>query len=255
MRARAFMTTATIAIAVLMPHTTMTMAEELRLIGAAPMTAVIKQLGAKFERDTGHTIVARFVSGPVVKREIDAGQPFDVAVSITPVIDALVKESKIVAATRADIAYAGVGVGVRAGVPKPDIRTVDAFRRALLNAKSVAHSAEGASGEYFKNLLERLGIAEPMRSKLRPMPADRLATAVPSGEAEMIVVTISVIVAGAAELVGSVPSELQFYNSFAGGVGASARRAEAAKMFISLLTAPAAVPVIKASGMEPGAPR
>jgi molybdate transport system substrate-binding protein len=219
------------------------------------MTAAIRELGPQFERETGHKLVAKFVSGPVVKREIDAGEVFDLAISITPVIDALVKESKIVAGTRADIAYSGVGVGVRAGAPKPDISTVEAFKRTLLNAKSVAHSAEGTSGTYFKNLLERLGIAEEMKPKLRAMSPAALAKAIPTGEAEMIIVTISVIVAGAAELVGPVPTKLQFYNSFAGGVSTDAKQIEPARALIRLITVPAAVPVLKAKGMEPGAPR
>lgn len=227
---------------------------EVRVIAATPMSGVLTQLGKQFERDTGHTVSARFVSGPVVKREIDSGQPFDLAVSITPVIDALVKEGKIVAATRADVAYAGVGVGVRAGAPKPDVSTVEAFKSALLNAKSVAHSADGASGDYFKDLLARLGIAEQMKPKLRPLPPDALAQAVPSGAAEMIVVTMSVIVGGAAELVGPVPAELQFYNSFAAGAGANAKQMAAAKALLAAMTAPTAAAVIKAAGMTPGAP-
>lgn len=230
-------------------------AAEIRLIAAAPMTAVIKELAPQFERDTGHKLISKFVAGPVVKREIDAGETFDLAISITPVIDALIKEGKLVTNTRADVAYSGVGVGVRAGAPKPDIRTVDTFKRALLNAKSVAHSSDGASGTYFKGLLERLGIAEQMTPKLKPMSPDTLYKAVPSGEAEMIVITISVIVAGAAELVGPVPSELQFYNSFAAGVGVAAKEAEAAKALIKFITTPAAVAVIKTKGMESGAPR
>lgn len=228
---------------------------EVQLIGAVPLTAVVEELGSQFERRTGHTIVSRFVSGPIVKREIDAGRTFDVALSITPVIDALVKEGKIVAATRTDLAYAGLGVGVRRGAPKPDISTVESFTRALLDAPSVAHSSEGASGTYFKSLLERLGITDRMKSTLRPMPADRIAQAVPKGEAEMIVVTMSVIVGSGIEVVGPIPSELQFYNSFAAGVGAHARDKDAAAELVRFLTAPAAAAVIRAKGMEPGAPR
>ena len=254
MRIDRFAATAAAGLIVVTLETAVAQAVEVRVIGATPMTGVVMQLGKQFERDTGHSLVARFVSGPVVKREIDAGQPFDLAVSITPVIDALVKEGKIVAATRADVAYAGVGVGMRAGAPKPDIGTVEAFRSALLNAKSVAHSAEGASGDYFRGLLARLGIAEQMKPKLRPMPADALAKAVPSGAAEMIVVTMSVIVAGAAELVGPVPAELQFYNRFAAGVGANAKQAEAAQGLLKVLTAPEAAAVIKAAGMVAGKP-
>jgi molybdate transport system substrate-binding protein len=108
---------------------------------------------------------------------------------------------------------------------------------------------------YFKELLDRLGIAEAMRGKLKPMPAATIAKAVPSGEAEMIVVTMSVIVGSGAELVGPVPAELQFYNRFAGGVGAAAKDRDAAAALLRYLTAPAAAPVIRAKGMEPGVPR
>lgn len=230
-------------------------AAEVKVIGATPMTAVVKELGVQFERQTGHTLVTKFVSGPVVGRDIGAGEAFDVAISITPVIDDLVKAGKLVADTRVDVAYAGVGVGVRAGAPKPDIGSVAAFKQTLLNAKSVAHSVEGASGVYFKGLIERLGIVEEMKPKLRPMAPDALAKAVPTGQAELIVVTVSVIVAGAGELVGLVPPELQFYNRLAAGVGTGSRQLEAARAFVKFLTAPAAVPTFKAQGMEPGVPR
>jgi molybdate transport system substrate-binding protein len=230
-------------------------AAEVILKVADPLTAVIKGLGPQFERETGHKLIAKFTPGPVVKRDIDAGEAFDLAISITPVIDALIKERKIVAGTRADVGYSGVGVGVRAGAPKPDISSVEAFKRALLNANSVAFAAEGASGTYFRNLVERLGISEQMKTKLKPLSFDALIKAVPSGEAEMVVITTSIIVAGAAELVGPVPTELQFYNSFAGGVGIDAKQADIAKEFIKFVTGPAAVVLFKANGMEPGVPR
>ena len=176
-------------------------AAELKLIVATPMTGVIKDLEPQFGLTTGHTISAKYVSGPVVKREIDSGASYDVAISITPVIDALIKEGKLIEATRADVAFATVGVGVRAGAPKPDISTVESFKQALLNAKSVAHSATGASGDHFKSILQRLGITEQMQPKLRPMSADVIAQAVPSGQAEMIVVAASVMLVPSAELV------------------------------------------------------
>ncbi len=230
-------------------------AAEVKVIGANPMKAVVQELGAQFERDTGHKLITKFVSGPVVKREIDAGETFDLAISATPVIDALIKEGKIVAGNRVDVAYAAVGVGVRAGAPKPDIGSVEAFKRALLNAKSVAYSAEGPSGVHFKRLLDRLGIAEEMKPKLKPMSGDALAKAVPSGEAEMIISSMPDIIADGIALVGPLAPELQLYIRFAAGVGSNAKEAEAAKVLIKFLTAPAAVPVLKAKGMEPGTPR
>ena len=123
-----------------------TAAADIKVLAATPTTAVIRQAAEQFERSTGHKITGRFVSGPIVKQEIDQGETFDVAVSITPVIDDLLKEGKIVAETRADFAYAPIGLGIQAGKPKPDIGSVEAFKRTLLDSKSVAHSAAGASG-------------------------------------------------------------------------------------------------------------
>lgn len=230
-------------------------AAEITLIVAAPMAAAVKQLGAQFEKASGHTLSYTVVSGPIVKREIDGGASYDIAVSITPVIDALVGEGKLSADSRSDVAFAPVAVGVRAGAPKPDIGTVEAFRQTLLAARSVAHSASGASGDHFKAILQRLGIADEMRAKLRPMPAETIAQAVPTGEAEMIVVTASVILVPGAELVGPIPVELQFYNGFAAAVSPTSRSAAAARQLVQALTTPAAAPVLRAHGLEPGSPK
>jgi molybdate transport system substrate-binding protein len=230
-------------------------AADLKLIVATPMTGVVNDLGGEFQRSTGHRLTTIFVSGPVVKTRIDEGTPFDVAVSITPVIDALVKEGKLSSGTRADVAYAVVGLGVRAGALKPDISTVAGFRRALLNANSVAHSATGASGDHFKSVLERLGITEQMAPKLRPMPAETIAQAVPSGQAEMIVVTASVILVPGVDFVGPIPAELQFYNTFAAAVGSRAGEKAAGQALIARLTSPQAVPILSTHGMQPGLPK
>jgi molybdate transport system substrate-binding protein len=229
-------------------------AAEVKVMSANPMTEVMKELGPQFERATGHKLVIQYEVAGVVKRRIDAGETFDVAILLPPLIEDLIKQGKIAAGTRADIARSGMGVGVRAGAPKPDIRSVEAFKRALLDAKSVAYSKEGASGVYFLGLLERLGIAEGMKPKLKPTSADTLANAVPSGEAEMIVVPITVIMVPGAELVGPLPTELQTYINFSAGVGTAAKEPDAAKVLIKFLTAPAAVPVLKAKGMEPVTP-
>ena len=194
------------------------------------------------------------VSG-LFKRKIDSGEPFDVAISTSPVIDDLINSGRILAGTRANVAYAGVGIGVRAGTPKPDISSVEALKRALLSSNSVAHSKEGESGVYFKGLLERLGIAEEMKPKLKPMAGNTLVQAVPRGEAEMVVMAMSVILTSGAELVGPLPSELQSYIRWVAGVGTAAEQPDAAKALIRFLTAPAAVRAIKAKGMEPGAPQ
>lgn len=222
---------------------------------ADPLTAVIGELVPRFERQTGHKLVVQLTPGPVVKRNIDAGEPFDVAITVTPAIDALIKDGKLATASRLDVAYSGIGVGIKQGARKPDISSVEAFKRTLLQAKSVAHAAQGQSGIYFKSLLERLGIADEMRPKLKPLPPEGFAPAIASGEAELLVVTIPLIINGTAEFVGPIPPDVQFYNSFSAGIGTAAKQSEAAAAFLRLLTSPDVAPVFRANGLEPGAPK
>jgi molybdate transport system substrate-binding protein len=231
-------------------------AAEIKIIAAGPLTAAFNELGPQFERDTGHKLVTKFAGTSEVKREIDAGEPFDLAISITSAIDDWINEGKIVAATRAVVGYAGLGLGVRAGAPKPDIGSVEASKRTLLNAKSVAHGAEGAIPAYFTGLLARLGIVEEMKPKRKPMATAAVLKSVASGELEFIVAAVPTIIAApGVELVGPFPSELQTYISFTAGASTRAKEPGAAQALIKFLTSPAAVATIKAKGMEPGTPR
>ncbi len=252
-----FLVAASVGAMILLSHGFAAKAAEIKVIAAGPLTAVFKELGPQFERDTGHKLVTSFAPTAVVKRKIDAGETFDLAISVTSGIDDWIKEGKIVAAARAAVAYVGLGVGVRAGAPKPDIGSVEASKRALLNAKSVAHSTEGASAPYFKGLLERLGIAEEMKPKLKPMATTTAGLkSVASGEVEIVIFSVPTIAAApGVELVGPFPSELQTYISFTAGVSTAAKEPEAAQALIKFLTSPVAVAVIKAKGMEPGTPR
>jgi molybdate transport system substrate-binding protein len=226
-------------------------AAEIKVISATAFTAATNELRAQFERTTGHKLVMKSVSGPVVKREVDAGETFDVAITQPTAIDDLVKAGKIVDGTRADIARAGVGVGVRAGAAKPDISSVEGFKQALLNAKAVTHSREGASGVYFASLLERLGITEEMKPKLRPMGAGASVEPVVKGEADLVVVTIPLLLVPGIDIVGALPAELQNYIGFSAGISAAAKEPEAARALVKFLTSEEAGPLIKAKGMEP----
>jgi molybdate transport system substrate-binding protein len=231
-------------------------AAEVKVMAGGPLTAVFKELGPQFERDTGHKIVAKFSGTAVVKREIDAGETFDLVITNASAVDEWLKQGKIVAATRVLVAYAGLGVGVRAGTPKPDVSSIDASRRALLKATSVGHGAESASATSFKTLLERLGIAEQMKPRLRPMGLGGTYKSVAAGEIEIIVAVVPGIVAApGVDLAGSFPAELQTYISFAAGLSTSAKEPEAAQALSRFLTSPSAIAVIKAKGMEPGTPQ
>src|SRR5262245_8541447 len=227
-------------------------AAELKVLSGNGARSAIKDLVAQFERQSGHKVALRFEVNAELKRKIDAGETFDVAVLNPPVLDALIKSGKVVAGTRAEIGTAGLGAAVRAGAPKPDISTVDAFKRTLLAVKSVAYPGEGASGVYFVSLLDRLGIAAEMKPKLRPMAAEDTVEVVARGEVDMVVVVSTRIsdVEGV-DRIGLIPAELQTVIGFAAGVGTGAKEAEAAKTLVRFLSAPEAAPTLRAKGVEP----
>ena len=221
------------------------------LSGTGPRSAV-RELVGQFERATGHKVVVRFDVNAEVKRKIEGGETFDAVILNPEVLDDLIRQGKVTAASRAAIGRAGVGVAVRAGTARPDIASVEAFRRTLLNAKSVAFPEEGASGVYFVNLLRRLGISDDMKPKLRPMPASDTAEVVARGEAEMVVVVMPRIAdVPGVDVVGPLPAELQIFIGFAAGVGAAAKEPDGASALVRFLSGPAAAPVLWAKGIEP----
>jgi molybdate transport system substrate-binding protein len=227
-------------------------AAEIKVLSGNGARSAIAELGMEFERASGHKVTIEFAVNPEVKKRIDAGEAFDVAVLNPPVLDALIKEGKVLRATRSVIGRAGIGAAVREGAPKPDISTVEAFKRALLSMNSVAYPGEGASGKYFVSVVERLGIANEMKSRLRPMPAEYNVEVVASGEVDMVVVVASRIAGvNGVQFLGGIPPELQTWIGFAGGLGAKAREPEAARALLRFMTAPAAAAVLRKAGVEP----
>src|SRR5262245_46078683 len=186
-----------------------------------------------------------------LRAQIEKGEVFDATILTTPGIDALIAQAKLDSATRTPLVRSSVGVAVRKGAPKPDISTTEAFKTALRNAKSITYVEQGASGLYLKELFVRLGIADQIKSKVKPAPT-AAAEFVAKGEAEIGMTQISEIlpVAGA-DLVGPLPADIQNYTSFAAGVGAGAKQSDAAKALLKFLTTPNAARVMKEKGLEP----
>jgi molybdate transport system substrate-binding protein len=227
-------------------------AAEITVISTIVAKSAVEELGPRFERRTGHKLAITFGGANALKREIEAGEPFDLAIMTAAVADDLIKQGKLVAATRTNVARGGIGIAVRAGAPKPDIGTVDALKRALLATPSITYAKEAGSGSYFVGLLERLGIAEAMRPKTR-YGGGNVAEVVVAGEAEMAVQLITELmsVRGVA-VVGPLPAEVQNYIVLTAGVGTQAKDPALAKEFLQFLTAPAAAPVYTSKGLEPG---
>ncbi len=225
---------------------------EIKILSTHAIVEVLNDLVPAFERTTGHRFAFTYNPSAAIMREIDGGAAFDVAIVTRPAIDRLAAQGKIVRETCADIGRCGLGVAVRKGARKPNIGTVDAFKRALLAAKTVARSRDGASGQYFETLLGRLGIAEAMRGKIIIGPAGRIAELVARGEAELAVQQVPELVpVKGADFVGPFPGELQVYTVFAAGVAAASQHRDAAQAFIAALAAPSAAPLFKAKGLEP----
>jgi molybdate transport system substrate-binding protein len=229
-------------------------AAEVKVLGSTGVRGILTELATKFEAATGHKVVPEYDVFAVLKRRIDAGENFDIAILSPALIEDLAKQNKVMADTSATVGRTGMGAAVPTGAVKPDISSVEAFKRTLLNAKSVGYPKEGASGTHFLALLDRLGLAEGMKPKLRPFegggpPAQALA----AGEPELVIggTTLFPAMAGA-EIVGSLPPELQNFIVFTGAVSADAKNPEAAKALVRFLTNPEAAPVLKAKGMEPG---
>lgn len=227
-------------------------AAELRVLSGNGAKAAVRELCAQFEKATGNKVSVHFEVNADLKKKIEAGEAFDVAVLNPPVIEALLKSGKLVVGSRADIGRSGLGVAVKSGAPKPDISSVDGFKRALLAAKSVAYPGKGASGLYFVSLLDRLGIKDAMQSKLKPMQAEDTVEVVARGDADMVVVVATRITGvRGVDFAGPIPEQLQTKIGFAAGLSASAKEPDAAKALIRFLTAPAAAVTLKANGVEP----
>ena len=227
-------------------------AAELKIFGSRVTRMMIGDLGPPFEQATGHKLAVVTDVAAVMKRRIEAGEAFDLAVLVDFQTDDLIKSGKLVADTRVDIMKSGIGVAVKRGAVKPDISTVEAFKRTLLEAKSITYLKEGASTLHLVKVFDRLGITEALKAKtIQPM-TESVSEAVAAGEVELgIIVIPNILSVPGAELVGPIPQELQSWIMFTGAVSAQTAQRDAARDVIKLLTGPAAIPALRAKGMEP----
>jgi molybdate transport system substrate-binding protein len=225
---------------------------QIRVFSSAAPRGIFRELAPDFERTTGHRLVINYEFAADLKRRIEAGDPFDVAVLPPDLADDLVQRGKLTAGSRVDLGRTGMGVAVRGGEPKPHLETVDVLRQALLAAPTVAYANGGESGAHVLGMLAQLGIAEAMKQNLRLYPAGGAVEAVARGEADLVVIGVApILYVPGVELVGWLPPELQSYINFTGSIGAAARQADAARALLTSLTSPAAAELFKAQGFEP----
>jgi alcohol dehydrogenase (cytochrome c) len=227
-------------------------AADITVLCSSAFKTVLEELAPQFERATHHTVAVRYGLAAVLKQQIEAGEAFDLAILTPAAIDDLIAHGSVVSSSRTMLARTGLGLAIRAGAGNPDIATVDAFTRTLVSATSIAYAKEGASGVAFAALIERLGIADALKAKSTlTATGEQVGEAVVQGKAQLGVLPVSEIqpVRGA-ELLGAFPADVQSYIVLVAGIGARAKASSIAGDLVAFLTAPGALPVITAKGME-----
>ena len=230
------------------------MAVELKVLCSNTAHALLSALVPLFERASGHRVALEYASASIVAESIRQGETADATVLAGPVMDKALTTGAIARASLTAIARCGIGVAVRTGTHHPDIGTVDAFKRALAAAQSVAYTEAGVSGIYFAGLIERLGMAAEIKAKARTRRGGLIAELVANGEAEIAVQQIpELIPVKGIDIVGPLPPELQNITLISAGVFVNAQQPAAAADFLKFLTTPDTADVYRANGFEFGA--
>ena len=246
------------ALAPAFPRLSWAQSDEIRVICSGGFTAAYNILAPRFEQITGKKVASAYGASmgnapDAIPQRLARGEPTDIIILARPALDDFSARSVVRPDSRVDLAESRIGVAVRAGAPKPDISTVDALRRTLLGASSIAYSAS-ASGVYISTeLYKRLGIEAEVMPKSRRILSERAAAVVARGEAEIGFQQISEIIhVAGVDYLGPLPPDVQHITVFASGLAATSSEADAAKALVRYLTGPAAGPVLKKHGLEPG---
>jgi molybdate transport system substrate-binding protein len=233
-------------------------AAEIHGLSTIAVQSAMEELVPHFEKASGHKVHVAFGLGVAMAKRVQDGEAADFVLGPRSAIDGLIKAGKLAPGSEATLARSSVAVAVRKGAPKPDISTPEALKRTLLSARAISYSKPaygGASGVHFAKVLERLGIADEMKSKTRfPPEGGFTARLLASGEVDLAIQqTGELISVPGVELVGPLPGELQSITSFAIAIPTAARQPDAAKALIKYLQSPEAAAVMKARGLDPAA--
>jgi molybdate transport system substrate-binding protein len=236
-------------------------AKEVHVMTSGGFTAAYNELAPEFQRATGHVVKTAYGASmgnapDAIPSRLARGEPVDVVILARPALDQLVAQGKVVPGSQVDLVRSLIGFAVRKGAPKPDIGSVEALKRTLLAAPSIAYSAS-ASGVYYETeLLKKLGLEAQVLPKSKRILSERVGSVVARGDAELGLQQVSELlpIAGI-DFIGVLPPEVQRVTVFSAGISTTAREPEAARALIRYFTSPAAAPVIVKSGLEPAGGR
>jgi molybdate transport system substrate-binding protein len=223
-----------------------------RLLSTLALMGAVRGLAGRYQAELGTRIDADFAPTLGLLDRLRAGEAADVVILTREGLDEVANEGTVVADSRVDLARSYVGIAVKAGAEHPDIATESALRATLLGARSVAYSRIGASGIFFAQLIERMGIASEVNAKARIIPSGFIAERLVTGDADLAVQQFSELkqVAGV-EIVGPIPLHMQSPAVFSAGRLAASKRVVQADELLKYLASPEAAPVLRASGLEP----
>lgn len=232
-------------------------ADTIHVLCSNGFKAVMETLAPQFEQATNHKVVVVYSVAAELKRRIDGGEAFDLAILTPAAIDDLIARRTVIAETRSVLARSAMAIAIRAGTPRADISTTEAFTRALSQAKSIAYAREGATGVFFAETVQRLGLADMVARKARlAATGDEVGAAIVRGDAELGVLPVSEILAvPGLEVLGRFPRDVEGYVTMVAGVSAAGARMPAVHDLVRFLTAPEQRPVLERKGMESQAGR
>ena len=220
-------------------------------------TAPYKELVPMFEKETGHKVLSAYGASmgnapDAIPVRLERGEAADIVILAGPALDDLIKKGKVIPSSRVDLVRSAIGFAVRSGAPKPDISTMAALKKTLLDAKSIAYSAS-ASGVYFSTeMLKKMGIADQVLPKSKRIVSERVGTVVARGDAELGLQQVSELIPIAGiDYIGPLPPEVQQTTFFSAGIVMGAKEPEAARVLIKFFTSATAAPIIGKSGLEP----
>jgi len=240
------------AIAVLLSSIATAGAAEIKVLSTQAVEGAYRELVPQFEKASGHKVTTTFTGTLDAQRRIAASEAYDLIIMAGPAIDDLIMSGKVVPGSRVDLARSGVGVAVRAGAPKPDIRSTDALKTTLLVATSIGISS-GPSGVYLTELFRKLGVAGQIMSKVKQTPTGVfVGSLLVSGEVEIGFQQVSELAHyPGIDYVGPLPADIQKVTVFASGMQVGATPIDAARAWITFLTSPAAAAVFRSRSLEP----
>ncbi|WP_418121347.1 substrate-binding domain-containing protein [Variovorax sp. 160MFSha2.1] len=230
---------------------------DIHVMTSGGFTAAYNDLRPEFERSSGRSVKTAYGASmgnadDSIPSRLARNEPADVVILARPALDALVAQGKVVPGSQVDLVRSSIGFAVRKGAPRPDISTVDALKRTLIAAPSIAYSAS-ASGTYYETeLLKKLGIEDQVKPKSKRILSERVGSVVARGDAALGLQQVSELlpIAGI-DYIGPLPAEVQRVTVFSAGVATGSKQPDAARQLIRYLNSPAAAPTIAKTGLEP----